>query len=233
MKYGKEKINNLYEIVTKDMCSIAKERIPDIFKSSENEVYKLIKDKNINEINITDLENKSYFIISVLDKIVLKLEKDKNIKNSPIFHFVKSFITSAVLLEKEEYDYISEKNYFSLIIYGYCCLECFSYLFKNEKENIDYLKRSFSINNYENIKKYLIVNSLDNSTKSVYNVFQHEFYVKNNAKIKTKEDQENLHQKFLKSMKQTEFKINYDNYKKKTDEIKRKKNEKKKKKNIS
>lgn len=111
-----------------------------------------------------------------------------------------------------------------MIIYGYCCFECFSYLLNNEKENIDYLKRPFSINNYENIKKYLIANSLDNSTKSVYNVFQHEFYVKNNAKIKTKEDQENLHQKFIKSMKQTNFKINYDNYKKKSDEMKRKKN---------
>ena len=134
-------------------------------------------------------------------------------------------IISAVLLEKGEYDYyISEKNYFSLIIYGYCCFECFSYLLNNEKENIDYLKRPFSINNYENIKKYLIANSLDNSTKSIYNVFQHEFYVKNNAKIKIKEDQENLHQKFIKSMKQTNFKINYDNYKKKSDEMKRKKN---------
>ena len=83
------------------MCSIAKERIPDIFKSSENEVYKLIKDKNINEINITDLENKSYFTISVLDKIVLKLEKDKNISILQFLILLNLLLHRQFYLKKE------------------------------------------------------------------------------------------------------------------------------------
>jgi hypothetical protein len=102
------------------------------------------------------------------------------------FNFDKSLIKSSVLLEKGEYDNISEKHYFSLIIYGYNCLEFFSYLFKNEKVNINYLNRLFSINKYENIKKYLMANSSDNSTKSVYIFFRREIWVKNNDKINTK-----------------------------------------------
>ena len=230
MDFGEEEMKNIYQKITMDIYNIAKERIPDVFKSSKNIIYKRIEDKkgNDNEIYNKDLENKSYFITGVLDDIIFQLEKNKEINHSPIFHFVKSFIKSAVSLEKGEFDNISEKNSFCLIILGYCCLECFSYLLKNEKENVDYLKRSFAINNYENIRNYLIASSLDNSTKSVFNTFQHDFYAKNGSKIKTKEDKENIYQIFLKSIKQTDFKINYNNYKKKIDEIKRKKNIKKK-----
>ena len=59
MDYVKEKNNNLYDFVTKDIYIALK------------------KEEFNNEINIIDLGNKSYFITSVFDKIIFMLEKNE------------------------------------------------------------------------------------------------------------------------------------------------------------
>ena len=61
MDYVKEKNNNLYDFVTKDIY-----------------IYIALKKEEFNnEINIIDLGNKCYFITSVFDKIIFMLEKNE------------------------------------------------------------------------------------------------------------------------------------------------------------
>jgi hypothetical protein len=61
MDYVKEKNNNLYDFVIKDIY-----------------IYIALKKEEFNnEINIIDLGNKSHFITSVFDKIIFMLKKNE------------------------------------------------------------------------------------------------------------------------------------------------------------
>ena len=163
-------------------------------------------------------------MVSVLGEIIYQFQKKETYKKSRIFHFLRSFLETAVNLYRDEKNFIPDKNIYSLIIYGYCCLECFSYLFK--KENIlypNYIRRSFDSNNCKNLFKFLEANSLGNSTKNVYNSFQMNYFSENKDKTKTKGDEDIILHNFLKSMNSHDFMQNFNDYKAKMELKKQKK----------
>ena len=222
-------IKNLYEAIIRDMYELANDRLPEELKQTKTIVVNGFKKKQIYEdVNEKDLEDKAYLMVSVLGEIIYQFQKKETYKKSRVLHFLKSFLETAVNLYRDEKNFIPDKNIYSLIIYGYCCLECFSYLFK--KENIlypNYIRRSFDSNNCKNLFKFLEANSLGNSTKNVYNSFQMNYFSENKDTTKTKGDEDIILHNFLKSMNSHDFMQNFNDYKAKMELKKQKKKQNK------
>ena len=135
---------DLFDILIKDMYIIVVIALPEKLPKAKQEVFKRLTSEQANIIS--KLENRPYFMLSVLDCILDQMEENKEITNSELFEFIKLFLYSAIRLnqQKYEFDEISKKNKHSLIIYSYCCLECLSYLIQKSNE-LNPLRKSFKI----------------------------------------------------------------------------------------
>ena len=226
------KIMNLFDVLIKDMYNIVVTILPEKLSKAKQEVFNRLTSDQAKSISKQELENKPYFMLSVLDYILNKMEKNNEIPNSKLFKFIRLFLDSAVNLNKQksEFDEISEKNIYSLIIYSYCCLECLAYLIQKNNELNPY-RKSFDDTNYKNLHNFLETNSWTNGIKSIFNNFQTQFFADNKEKAKSKEVRDTLYRKFLESVNKTNFKDKYENYVNKAKGDKKKKREKKKEKN--
>ena len=90
-----------------------------------------------------------------------------------------------------------------MIIYGYCCLEYFCYLYKKDA-NSEFPKSYFNTDNYTNFNKYLKDNNLSQTIKNVYNTFKDNIFP-GNKKMKN-ENIKFLIEHFLNSMNSHNFK---------------------------
>ena len=227
------KIMNLFDLIIMDMYNIIVKILPpEKMEKAKSDVFNRLSSEQTKNINRQTLDNRPYFMLSVLDVIFDNMEKTKKIMNPKLFTFIKLFLDSAVKLNDEEcqFDEISNKNIYSLIINGYCCLECLTYLIQKGNELNPY-KKSFDDSNYKNLHNYLESNSFASGIKSIFNSFQTQFFKNNNEKAKTKEGRDTLYYKFLKSVKETDFKDKYEANDNKVKAAKKKKRDKKKEKN--
>jgi len=223
---------DLFDILIKDMYIIVVIALPEKLPKAKQEVFKRLTSEQANIISKQELENRPYFMLSVLDCILDQMEENKEITNSELFEFIKLFLYSAIRLnqQKYEFDEISKKNKHSLIIYSYCCLECLSYLIQKSNE-LNPLRKSFDDTNYGNLHDYLESNSMANGIKYIFNSFQTQFFQNNKEKSRTKDARDTLYFKFLKSVNETNFKEKYESYVIKAKADKKKKRDKKKEKN--
>ena len=177
LKPSYSKINiNLFEAAIKDMYLISEKILSQELKIAEEKVLNSIKSKIDKNTDLKELKDKYYFQVGVLDSMLFSLEnKNAKFKNSKIFNFVNKFIISATSLIKDNYDEISIRHYYSLIIYIYCILECFCYFFKNET-NIEFPRGSFISKDYINFNLYLVSNELSKIISSVYNSFRDKYF---------------------------------------------------------
>ena len=223
---------DLFDILIKDMHIIVVITLPEKLPKAKQEVFKRLTNEQANIISKQELENRPYFMLSVLDCILDQMEENKEITNSELFEFIKLFLYSAIRLnqQKYEFDEISKKNKNSLILYSYCCLECLSYLIQKSNE-LNPLRKSFDDTNYGNLHDYLESNSMANGIKYIFNSFQTQFFQNNKEKSRTKDARDTLYFKFLKSVNETNFKEKYESYVIKAKADKKKKRDKKKEKN--
>ena len=226
------KIMDLFDVIIKDMYIIVVTILPEKIPKAKQEVFNRLTSEQAKIISQQELENRPYFMLSVLDYILDKMENNKEITNSQLFKFIRLFLDSAVKLnqQKYEFDEISNKNILSFIIYSYCCLECLAYLIQKKNE-LNPLRKSFDDKNYENLHNYIESNSLTNGIKSMFNSFQTQFFISNKEKGKTKDSRDRIYCKFLKSVNETNFKEKYESYVIKVKAERKKKRDKKKEKN--
>ena len=124
-KENERTIKELFNVIINDMYIIAQDSLPSYFKKSESIIIeKVIKDK----IDIEAIKEKVYFKIRVLDELWHFLKKEKKLNKNEYVCFVEKFLKSSIAkMEKNCHDELENKNYISLIIYSYICLECFNY----------------------------------------------------------------------------------------------------------
>ena len=207
-----EKIKTFFNVIINDMYLLSEQKLNKETIIAKQKVVENIQKKFDENINIPEYEEKEYFKIGVLDSLFSSLENsDSKLKYSHLFNFIKQFIISATSLNKEEYDEIAFKNYHSLIFYGYCCLECFCFLFGEEKKE-DVSRRNFDSQKYTNFHYYLDSNKLSKMMKSVYNSFRDKFYP--GKKKKDKENLDNIYSKFLDAINDNNFDKDCEEWKK-------------------
>ena len=216
-----------YDIIIKDMYDLAVKIFPNKIKDAHLLVLKTINEKENKEFTLEMIEKHSTFKLSALDSLFYLLKYEKNqLKYYNLFLFLSNFLKSKIHLLDGQFDEISSKDFRSFIIYGYCVLECFRYLFM-EKTDINSYHRQFNLNNYKNYQKYLESINLEPFTKVIYNKFQKEFYEKNKPNNKGEHGIYELYYQFLKAVKNNNFEKDYENKIMQNELTKKKKREKK------
>ena len=210
----------LYDALINDLHSFFWKFKPEETKAAkekEDEYLKqqLILNNNINDPTeiqkiIKENENKEFYKAGVLDRIFTIIEKNKDIQNSPLFKFCRSILNSIISLKKGDSDPISSKNIQTLILVGYCFLNCISYLFQEEKTEGTY-RNSFDPSKYENLNNFILNTKEYNAYKSIYNTFVNSFKSSNKKIAKTLDDSQ-VYNIFLTNIKKTDFKKNYEDY---------------------
>ena len=218
-----QKTKSLFDAVILDMYQLSEKILTKEFNIAKENVSKPIREKKGENYDIKNLEDKSYFQTAVLDSILFSLETN-SLENRETFNFVKKFISSAISLIQEKYDEISLKNIYSLVIYGYTCLECFSYLLKTQSSN-DFPRGSFKPDNYTNLNSYLLSNKQIQIMKSVYNSFRDNFFT-GKKKSKKEEVEKTIRKDFLNLIENYDFKKDCEDFtkRKETKDAKNQKN---------
>ena len=105
-------IINLFDILIKDMYNILVKILPEDLPKAKTEIFNRLTSEETKNINIKNLENRPYFMFSIVDYILNEKEENGEITNNQLYEFIKLFLDSAVLLNKKEreFDKISKKN---------------------------------------------------------------------------------------------------------------------------
>ena len=206
----KIKILDLYDVLIKDFFELSSKYLPGPLKNAKNET---LESANLNakkKYTLEQLEDKYFFQTGAMNHLFhyLKESNSRN-KNDNSFELIGTLFYSAGQLTQKVYDGFTTKGYYSLIIYGYCCLEYFCYLYKKDA-NSEFPKNYFNTDNYINFNKYLKDKDLSEMIKNVYNTFKDNIYP-GNKKVKN-ENTKALINHFLNSMNNHNFKVDCELY---------------------
>ena len=206
----KIKILDLYTVLIRDFYELSSKYLPGPLEDAKSET---LKSANLNakkKYTLEQLENNYVFQTGAMNHLFQYLKKSNSRnKNSDSFELIGIFFYSAGCLTKKVYNELTTKGYYSLIIYGYCCLEYFCYLYKKDADS-EFPKSYFNTDNYTNFNKYLNDNDLSKMIKNVYNTFKDKIYP-GNKKMKN-ENIKVIINHFLNSMNCYNFKGDCEKY---------------------
>ena len=149
----KIKILDLYDVLIRDFYEISSKYLPGPLKDAKNETLESANLNAKNKYTLEQLENKYFFQTGAMNHLFRYLKKSNSRnKNSDSFDLIGTLFNSAGYLTKKVYDELTAKGYYSLIIYGYCCLEYFCYLYKKDADS-EFPKSYFNTDNYTNFNK--------------------------------------------------------------------------------
>ena len=200
----KIKILDLYDVLIRDFYELSSKYLPGPLEDAKSET---LKSANLNakkKYTLEQLESNYVFQTGAMNHLFQYLKKSNSRnKNCDSFELIGAFFYSAGCLTKKVYNELTTKGYYSLIIYGYCCLEYFCYLYKKDADS-EFPKSYFNTDNYTNFNKYLNDNDLSKMIKNVYNTFKDKIYP-GNKKVKN-ENIKVIINHFLNSMNCYNFK---------------------------
>jgi len=200
----KIKILDLYDVLIRDFYELSSKYLAGPLEDAKSET---LKSANLNakkKYTLEQLESNYVFQTGAMNHLFQYLKKSNSRnKNCDSFELIGAFFYSAGCLTKKVYNELTTKGYYSLIIYGYCCLEYFCYLYKKDADS-EFPKSYFNTDNYTNFNKYLNDNDLSKMIKNVYNTFKDKIYP-GNKKVKN-ENIKVIINHFLNSMNSYNFK---------------------------